>query len=164
MIFVCDFFVISRKVYEKKSVICPSVLDSRESEVFYSRFLSRFTFIFSALNNTTKIEKILGLSAFILTLNHSNPSNTLCVQVGTFYGLLDFVVSYFKNDLFIVGATRRVPRTMISQRIIDGEGMAEGEDLKDAASDFGTGDRNTRYTDDYAPYVSYDDPDDDNVA
>ena len=24
MIFVCDFFVISRKVYEKKSVICPS--------------------------------------------------------------------------------------------------------------------------------------------
>ena len=27
MIFVCDFFVISRRVYEKKSVICPSILD-----------------------------------------------------------------------------------------------------------------------------------------
>ena len=24
MIFVCDFFMISREVYEKKSVICPS--------------------------------------------------------------------------------------------------------------------------------------------
>ena len=26
MIFVCDFFVISREVYEKKSVICPSCI------------------------------------------------------------------------------------------------------------------------------------------
>ena len=25
VIFVCNFFVISRKVYEKKSVICPSI-------------------------------------------------------------------------------------------------------------------------------------------
>ena len=33
VIFVCDFFVISRKVYEKKSVICPSrkTLDRRST-------------------------------------------------------------------------------------------------------------------------------------
>ena len=84
--------------------------------------------------------------------------------MGNFCGSHDLVVSYFKTDLFIVGATRRVLRTKIAQRIIDGEGMPEGEDLKDAASDFGTGDSNTRYTDDCAPYVSYDDAVDDYVA
>ena len=71
---------------------------------------------------------------------------------------------FFMNDALIVGGRRHIPRTKISQRILDGEGMVEGEDLKDAASDFRTEVRNTGYSDDCPPYVSYDDIVDDSLA
>ena len=58
MILVCDFFVISRKVYEKKSMICPSLVSSV--------FKVEFIYISSAGKTTKskkekarKIEKIL---------------------------------------------------------------------------------------------------------
>ena len=35
MISLCDFFVISRKVYEKKSVICPSVIYTSSKNQFH---------------------------------------------------------------------------------------------------------------------------------